>query len=103
MTCHILPDMALHLRDIFKSLRLVHAEQAERDYAGTLTNLFKDIATAVDENEQFIAGTFGPEATVEATLGLQQVLTTCQPSPSPAQPLPVNSAEGTGLLNQNAW
>ncbi|KAK9907313.1 hypothetical protein WJX75_001280 [Coccomyxa subellipsoidea] len=49
------------------------AEEAETDYVGTLTNLFKDVAVAVDENEQFVAGTFGPEAAVEAILGLQQL------------------------------
>lgn len=50
------------------------AEEAETDFVGTLTNLFKDVAVAVDENEQFVAGTFGPETAVEAILGLQQVL-----------------------------
>ncbi len=50
------------------------AEQAESDYVGTLTNLFKDVAVAVDENEHFVSGTFGSEAAVEAILGLQQVL-----------------------------
>lgn len=39
-----------------------------------VTSLFKDIATAVDENEKFVAGIFGSEAAVEAILGLQQVL-----------------------------
>ncbi|EIE27386.1 COG4-domain-containing protein [Coccomyxa subellipsoidea C-169] len=48
-------------------------EQAESEYVGTLTNLFKDVAVAVDENEQFVSGTFGPEAAVEAILGLQQL------------------------------
>lgn len=81
---------------------LCNAEQPERDYVGTLTNLFKDIAVAVDENEQFIAGTFGPEATIEATLGLQQVLTTCQRPLSPAHPFPSHQCRGNQHMKSEA-
>lgn len=38
-----------------------------------LTNLFKDIAVAVEENEEFVRSTFGQEAVVDAVTGLQQV------------------------------
>ncbi len=43
------------------------------DYVDRLTNLFKDIAVAVDENEEFVRSTFGQDAVVEAITGLQQV------------------------------
>lgn len=55
--------------------------KGEGDYVESLTSLFKDVATAVDENENFVAGIFGPEAAVEAILGLQQVIHTANTPP----------------------
>ena len=39
---------------------------------GTLTSLFKDIAVAVEQNEEFVAATFGGAAVLELVTGLQQ-------------------------------
>ena len=35
---------------------------SDGDYVGTLTSLFKDIAAAVEENEEFVAASFGQGA-----------------------------------------
>jgi hypothetical protein len=43
------------------------------DYVEKLTNVFKDIAVALEENEAFVESTFGKEAVVEAVTSLQQV------------------------------
>ena len=52
----------------------------ESDYVNTLTNLFKDIAVAIDENEGFVGDAFGPEAVLTLVSGLQQVCCTlCVP------------------------
>ncbi len=50
-----------------------HAAGTEKDYVNTLTNLFKDIALAIDENEGFVGNAFGPEAVLTLISGLQQV------------------------------
>ena len=39
---------------------------------GTLTSLFKDIAVAVEQNEEFVAATFGAAAVLDLVTGLQQ-------------------------------
>ncbi|KAL4441200.1 hypothetical protein ABPG77_011437 [Micractinium sp. CCAP 211/92] len=44
------------------------------DYLGTLTNLFKDVAAAVDEHLELIRDTFGPELGLAA---LQSIHTEC--------------------------
>ena len=49
------------------------AAGTESDYVNTLTNLFKDIAVAIDENEGFVGDAFGPEAVLTLVSGLQQV------------------------------
>ena len=49
------------------------AAGTESDYVNTLTNLFKDIAVAIDENEGFVGDAFGPEAVLTLISGLQQV------------------------------
>ena len=51
----------------------MHAAGTEKDYVNTLTNLFKDIALAIDENEGFVGDAFGPEAVLTLISGLQQV------------------------------
>ena len=53
------------------------AAGAKSDYVNTLTNLFKDIAVAVDENVGFVREAFGPEAVLTLISGLQQVC--CSP------------------------
>ena len=42
------------------------------DFVGTVTNLFKDLAVAVEENEEFIQSAFGGNALEEAIAQLQQ-------------------------------
>ena len=37
-----------------------------------LANLFKDVATAVESNQEFVASTFGPEAVLEVIMELQE-------------------------------
>ncbi|CAL5229024.1 g12271 [Coccomyxa viridis] len=49
------------------------AAGTEKDYVNTLTNLFKDIALAIDENEGFVGNAFGPEAVLTLISGLQQL------------------------------
>ncbi len=49
---------------------------------GTLSSLFKDIAVAVEENEEFVAASFGPQALLELVAGLQQARRPC-PVPIP--------------------
>ncbi|CAK0785054.1 hypothetical protein CVIRNUC_008259 [Coccomyxa viridis] len=49
------------------------AASMESDYVNTLTNLFKDIAVAIDENEGFVGDAFGPEAVLTLVSGLQQL------------------------------
>ncbi|KAK9830013.1 hypothetical protein WJX72_009198 [[Myrmecia] bisecta] len=44
----------------------------EPDFVGTLTDLFKDIAVAVEENEEFLHEAFGADAILDVILGLQQ-------------------------------
>ena len=53
------------------------AAGTESDYVNTLTNLFKDIAVAIDENEGFVGDAFGPEAVLTLVSGLQQVCCAC--------------------------
>ena len=54
--------------------QLSYAAGKESDYVNTLTNLFKDIALAIDENEGFVGDAFGPEAVLSLISGLQQVI-----------------------------
>ena len=42
------------------------AAGTESDYVNTLTNLFKDIAVAIDENEGFVGDAFGPGGSAHA-------------------------------------
>ena len=44
----------------------------DNDYISTLTKLFKDIATAVQDNQQWVVDTFGTEALLQTVLGLQE-------------------------------
>eukprot|EP00891_Asterochloris_glomerata_P008941 jgi/Astpho2/8941/Aster-02621 len=44
----------------------------DSDYISTLTKLFKDIATAVQDNQQWVVDTFGREALLQTVLGLQE-------------------------------
>ena len=46
---------------------------SDGDYVGTLTSLFKDIAAAVEENEEFVAASFGQGALLKFVAGLQEV------------------------------
>lgn len=56
---------------------LLLAAGKESDYVNTLTNLFKDIVLAIDENEGFVGSAFGPEAVLALISGLQQVSERC--------------------------
>ena len=42
------------------------------DFAATLTELLRDVALALDENEPFLREAFGPQAVLEAAAGLQR-------------------------------
>ncbi|KAK9819498.1 hypothetical protein WJX81_007056 [Elliptochloris bilobata] len=42
------------------------------DFATTLTELLRDVAVALDENEPFLREAFGPQAVLEAASGLQR-------------------------------
>ena len=52
------------------SWRAGHSDN-DTDFITTLTGLFKDIATAVEENHDMLLGSFGASFLVDFTLGLQ--------------------------------
>lgn len=60
-------------RQLCSQLHVLHAAGQESDYVNTLTNLFKDIALAIDENQGFVEEAFGREAVLTLISGLQQV------------------------------
>ena len=60
-----------HLTLAAGGLSAGHAS-GDSDYISTLTKLFKDIATAVQDNQQWVVDTFGREALLQTVLGLQE-------------------------------
>lgn len=52
------------------SLHAGHSDN-DTDFITTLTGLFKDIATAVEENHDMLMSSFGASFLVDFTLGLQ--------------------------------
>lgn len=52
---------------------LLHTGHSENDtdFISALTGLFKDIATAVEQNHDLLLGSFGVDFLIEFTLGLQ--------------------------------
>lgn len=56
----------------------------EGAYVTALSNLFKDVADALEANEEFLLDSFGQEAILEVMSGLQQECDV-QVLPSPAQ------------------
>jgi len=47
-------------------------EQEEADFCGALTNVFQDIATALEQNEELLTTAFGPKAMVRAALEMHK-------------------------------
>lgn len=51
---------------------LCWAGSGSTDFAATLTDLLRDVALALDENEPFLRDTFGPGAVLAAAAALQR-------------------------------
>lgn len=72
MQCSVHIPHALPIQNCL-AITSQHAGHSDNDtdFITTLTGLFKDIATAVEENHDMLLGSFGASFLVDFTLGLQ--------------------------------